>query len=64
MQTCKPTEVLLYVRLGKQFFTNKIPLAGGSFRGTILVGGFFGGMIFLDISGPSKILVFWVRMNS
>lgn len=39
-------------------YTKEIPLAGGSFRGTTLVGGFFGGMISSDISGPSKILVF------
>jgi hypothetical protein len=39
-------------------FSHKIPLAGGSFRGMTLVGGFFGGMTFSDTSGPLKILVF------
>lgn len=63
MQTCKVAKVLLHIKLGKLFFTNKIPLAGGSFRGTTLVGGFFGGMTFSDISGPLKILVFWFRTN-
>lgn len=39
-------------------FWYKVPLAGGSFRGMTLVGGFFGGMTFSDTSGPLKILVF------
>lgn len=43
--------------------SREIPLAGGSLRGTTLKGGFFGGMTFSDTSGPSKILVFWFRID-